>query len=96
MIKQCRIIASLRSIEYGEVEIAPGQTKQAALLAIDLVFQPFQSRVKEAQVELAFNNKATISVLQPDSVDDSESEEIIRRKLYGEFSIAYPPAGVDA
>ena len=95
-IRQCRIIASLRTIEYGEVQTAPDQTNPAALLAIDFVFHPFQSRVKEAQVELAFDNKTTIFILQPDSIDDSESEEIIRHKLYGEFSFGYPPAGVDA
>jgi hypothetical protein len=95
-IRKCRIIASIRSIEYGGIEIAPGQTKPAALLAIDFVFHPFESRVKEADVELAFNNKATIAVLQPESVDDSESEETVRHKLYGEFSIGYPPAGVNA
>jgi hypothetical protein len=93
-IRKCRIIASVRSIEYGDIEIAPGQTKPAALLAIDFVFHPFESRVKEADVELAFN-KATVAVLQPESVDDSESEETIRHKLYGEFSIGYPPAGVN-
>ena len=50
--------ASVRSIEYGEIEIAPGQTKPAALLAVDFVFHPFESRVKEADVELAFSDRA--------------------------------------
>lgn len=95
-IRKCRIIASVRSIEYGEIEIAPGQTVPGALLTINFVFHPFESRVKEADVELAFNNKATIAVLQPESIDDSESEETIRHKLYGEFSIGYPPAGANA
>lgn len=95
-IRKCRIIASVRSIEYGEIEIAPSRTKPGALLAIDFVFHPFEARVKEADVELDFNKEAIIAILQPESVDDSESEETIRHKLYGEFSIGYPPAGVNA
>jgi hypothetical protein len=96
-IRKCRIIASVRSIEYGEIEIAPGQTKAGSTARHQLRFShPFESRVKEADVEPAFNNKVTIAVLQPESIDDSESEETIRHKLYGEPSIGYPPAGVNA
>jgi hypothetical protein len=43
-----------------------------------------------------FNNKAKIALLQPESTNDSESEEKIRHKLYAELSLGYPPAGVDA
>ncbi|KAH7322025.1 hypothetical protein BKA65DRAFT_92278 [Rhexocercosporidium sp. MPI-PUGE-AT-0058] len=95
-IRKCRILASVQSIEYGETEVTPGQTKPAALLVINFHFHPFESRVKGADVELAFNNKATIALLQPESINDSESEETIRHKLYAELSIGYPPAGVDA
>ena len=76
-ISKCRIIAAIRCIEYGTVESAPGQTMLGMLLVLSLTFHPYQSRVKEAYVELAFN-KAAIAVLQPESVDASESEEIIR------------------
>src|SRR6266487_5803703 len=76
-IRKCRIVASVQSVEYGETEIAPGLKTPAALLAINFAFHPFESRVKGADVELAFNN-ATIAVLQPKSVDDSESKETIR------------------
>lgn len=31
-----------------------------------------------------------------ESINDSESEETIRHKLYTELSLGYPPAGVDA
>jgi hypothetical protein len=94
-IRKCRIIAAVHCIEYGTVKLAPGQSTPGMLLVLSLTFHPYESRVKEAFVELAFN-KAAITVLQPESVDDSESEEIIRKKLYGELSIGYPPAGVNA
>lgn len=94
-IRKCRIIAAIRCIEYGAVELAPGQSVPGMLLVLSLTFHPYESRVKEAYVELGFN-KAAIAVLQPESVDDSESEEIIRKKLHSEFSIGYPPAGVSA
>jgi len=95
-IRKCRILASVQSIEYGETEVAPRQTEPAALLVISFHFQPFVSRVKGADVELAFNNKANIALLQPESINDSESDETIRHKLYAELSLGYPPAGVEA
>lgn len=92
-IRKCRIIAAIRCIEYGTIELAAGQSMPGMLLVLSLTFHPYESRMKEAYVELVFN-KAAIVVLQPESVDDSESEEIIRKKIHGEFSIGYPPGGV--
>jgi hypothetical protein len=92
-IRNCRLLASIECVEYGKVSIAPGTTVPAMLLCIDFTFHPLETRVKEADVEIAWN-KATIAILQPESIDDDETSETVRKKLSGEFKIGYEPIGV--
>jgi hypothetical protein len=92
-VKKCRVLAAVHCIEYGTILVSPNQKTPAMLLVINFTFHPFESRVKRAFVELALA-RGSIMVLQPESVDDSETTETIRKKLTGEMKIGYPPAGV--
>jgi hypothetical protein len=91
-VRQCRFISSIRCVEYGMIGDAPGM-----LLLFAFVFHPKGSRVKRADVELRFN-KGTITALQPQVVDDNESEVTVRTKLEGHFDMSHPPisAGLSA
>ncbi|EON69910.1 hypothetical protein W97_09174 [Coniosporium apollinis CBS 100218] len=93
-IKQCRIIASVRCVEYGMIGTAPGKMSPALLLVFAFAFHPFSSRIKQADVDLQFDN-GIIAILQPETVDDSESELSVRNKLYGSFSIGHDPVHLD-
>ncbi|KAK5651723.1 hypothetical protein OQA88_11792 [Cercophora sp. LCS_1] len=50
--------------------------------------------VTAAHVEIGLN-KGTITVLQPESIDDDETVDTVRKKLSGDFKIGYAPAGVE-
>lgn len=92
-VRKCRILAAVRCNEYGTTSLSPTVDTPAMLLVINFTFHPFESRVKEAFVDLSFA-KGSITVLQPESIDDSETTETIRKKLTGELKLGYPPAGV--
>lgn len=94
-INRCRLLATIRCVEYGTVSTSPGMTATGMLLCVDFAFHPLETRVKEASVELALTG-ATVAVLQPESIDDDETTETVRKKLNGEFKIGYAPAGVEA
>jgi hypothetical protein len=94
-ICKCRLLAAIQCVEYGTVSLSPGSSAPGVLLCVSFTFHPFETRVKEASVELALN-KAIIAVLQPESVDDDETSEMVRKKLSGEFKIGYAAAGVEA
>ncbi|KAM6520022.1 hypothetical protein FALCPG4_013579 [Fusarium falciforme] len=93
-IKKCRLLATIQCVEYGTVSLSPSTTAPGMLLCVGFTFHPLETRVKEASVEIALN-KATIAVLQPESLDDDETTETVRKKLSGEFKIGYAPAGVE-
>jgi hypothetical protein len=92
-IKKTRIITSVRCIEYGVVQLAPDAEEPGMLIVLKFVFQPFNARVASATIELSFTN-ASVLHIQPDRLDDSESEVSVRRKLAGNLSVGYPLAGV--
>jgi len=87
-IRKCRILVATRCIEYGTVLVAPKEEVPAMLFVAYFTFHPYKSRVKEAKVELAFN-KGSVAILQPESIDDNETEIIITKKLAGELKVGY-------
>jgi hypothetical protein len=91
IIKKCRFIASLCTIEYGDVSSFPG-----ALLVFRFVFQPYEARFKAAIINLYFENTATVHALAPETIEGNKSEVVIRSKLNGQFSIGYPPVNISA
>jgi hypothetical protein len=93
-VKKCRVLATIRCIEYGTTLEAPGLPVPAMLLVTSFTFHPFESRVIRADVELSFS-AGSIALLQPESIYDSETIEIIHKKLSGAFRMGYPPAGLD-
>lgn len=92
-VRKCRILAAVGCSEYGTTSVSPAQDTPAMLLVINFTFHPFESRVKKAFVELSLA-KGSIALLQPESIDDSETTETIRKKLTGEIKLGYPPVGV--
>ena len=93
-IRKCRMLATIQCVEYGLLSLSPTEMAPGMLLCITFTFHPLETRVKEAQVEIGLN-KGTIAVLQPDSIDDDETVETVRKKLSGDFKIGYAPAGVE-
>ena len=87
-VRKCRFIASVRCVEYGKIGAANGM-----LLIFAFVFHPVESRVKEADIDLRFD-KCIIATLQPQEVDDRESEVIVRNKLEGHFDMSHPPVAL--
>ncbi|RAK77206.1 uncharacterized protein BO72DRAFT_447986 [Aspergillus fijiensis CBS 313.89] len=87
-VRDCRVIASVRCVEYGKIGAGDG-----ILLVFAFVFHPVRARVKEADIELQFNNRI-ISTLQPQEINDRESEVTIRNKLEGRFDLSHPPVTV--
>jgi hypothetical protein len=87
-VRRARIITSVRCVEYGIVTKSPGKAKHGILTIFKHVFQPFESRVISAFIDITFT-KAGILLLQPDKLDDSESEANAR-KLAGNLTIVYP------
>ncbi|GIC92360.1 uncharacterized protein Aud_008826 [Aspergillus udagawae] len=86
--RNCRMIASVRCVEYGKIGAEDG-----ILLVIAFVFHPVGARVKEADIELRFKS-CVIATLQPQEIDDRESEVVIRNKLEGRFDMSHPPVAV--
>jgi hypothetical protein len=92
-IRQCRLLTSLRSAEYGIVSSSPG-----ALLVFSFNFHPFETRFKNARIRLRFESEseAVVIALQPDYILDTDGETIVRSKLSGRFRIGYFPFEVVA
>ena len=63
------------------------------LLVFAFVFHPVGARVKEADIELRFDN-CVIATLQPQEIDGRESEVVIHNKLEGHFDMSHPPVAV--
>ncbi|PMD22221.1 hypothetical protein NA56DRAFT_748013 [Hyaloscypha hepaticicola] len=87
-IRKCRIIASVRSIEYGEIEIAPSQTKPGALLAIDFQQLRFFNlralmipRAKK-QFGINFTESSVSATLPPESATAGSERETERNKKF--------------
>lgn len=87
-IRKCRFIASVRCVEYGKIGLDQGM-----LLVFAFVFHPVESRVKQADIELRFNN-GVITMLQPQEIDDRESEVTISNILEGHFDMSHPPVAL--
>lgn len=86
--RKCRMIVSVRCVEYGKIGAEDG-----TLLVLAFVFHPVGARVKKADIDLRFNNYV-IASLQPQEIDDRESEVVIRNKLEGHFDMSHPPVAV--
>jgi len=87
-IRRCRLLISLRSVEYGIVSSAPG-----ALLVFSFNFHPFETRFKNARIRLRFesDSEVIVTALQPDSIIGTEDETTIQSKLRGRFRLGYGP-----
>jgi hypothetical protein len=92
-IRQCRLLISLRSAEYGIVSSSPG-----VLFFFSFDFHPFEARFKNARIRLRFESESEVVVmaLQPDCVLDTEGETIVQSKLSGRFRIGYFPFEIAA
>jgi hypothetical protein len=87
-IRKGRLIASVRCVEHGKTGL-----DQRMLLVFAFVFHPVESRVKQTDIELRFN-KGVITMLQPQEIDDRESEVAISNKLVGHFDMSHPPVAL--